>query len=81
MRSKTSLRAAYKGFGAGFEKMKAENARMKVEIQQLVNALNAMLVGTDETLPEDFPGQTKAYLRIVAIPRARAAISFVKEGS
>ena len=44
---------------------------------ELFYALKAMLVGTDKTLPEAFPGHTEAYLQTVAIPRALKAIADV----
>lgn len=42
--------------------------------RELLNALNAMLVGTDTTTPEAFAGNTRAYLEMVAIPRAKVAV-------
>ena len=42
--------------------------------QTLINAIQAMLVGTDENSPEAFPGHTKAFLDAVAKPRAREAL-------
>lgn len=44
----------------------------------LVNALNSLLVGLDDS-DDKFEGQSKAYLSIVAIPRAHTLIKIIKD--
>lgn len=50
----------------------------KVEVEgenELLHALKTMVVATDTSLPEQFPGHSEAYLNTVAIPRAKEAIA------
>jgi len=49
------------------------------KVHRIIHALNGLLVGLDESEPEQFPGHHKAYLNTVAIPRAQEALLEAKE--
>ena len=44
-------------------------------IDDLLHALRTMITAVDESTPESFPGHHRAFLEMIAIPRAQAALA------
>jgi len=69
---------------AGFDWYNTESSARRMaehaadEVVALVQAIGALIEGLEPSSPDQFPGHSAAYLRIVAIPRAREALAKVQ---